>query len=300
VILVFGGHGQLGQELARTATEQGAPLVALGRVEADITQRAVVMAALAAHRPSLVVNAAAYTQVDRAESDAGAAAAVNTRGAAIVAGACAGAGIPLVHISTDYVFDGTKAAPYRENDPVAPLNVYGRTKLGGEIAVREALPRHIILRTAWVYGEFGHNFLKTMLRLARERDELRVVADQRGAPTSARELAAAILRIAPRLTDAAGDTWGTYHLTGTGVTSWHGFAVAIVAAQAPLTGRLPKVTAIATADYPTAAARPANSVLDCGRFERAFGWRSRLWAEEVADVTRAVVLAQRETPAHVA
>jgi dTDP-4-dehydrorhamnose reductase len=182
---------------------------------------------------------------------------------------------------------------------VAPLGVYGRTKAAGEAVVREIQPRHVILRTAWVYGEFGQNFLKTILRMARERDELRVVADQRGSPTSTRELAAAILTIAPELA-ADADVWGTYHLTSSGATSWHGFASAIVAAQAPLTGRAPKVTAITTADYPTAAARPANSVLDCGRFERVFGFHTRPWADEVADITRTVVLSQQRKAAHVA
>ncbi len=299
MILVFGGNGQVGQELARTAASRRTPLTALDRGQADITDAAAVVAALAAYRPSLVVNAAAYTHVDRAESNTAPPAAANARGPAILAGACASAGVPLLHISTDYVFDGTKAGPYLESDPVAPLSVYGRTKLAGEAAVRDILPRHMILRTAWVYGEFGHNFLKTIVRLARERDELRVVADQHGSPTSTRDLAATILGIAPQLAVGA-DVWGTYHFTGSGATSWHGFAAVIVAAQAPLTGRAPKVTAITTADHPTPAVRPANSVLDCSRFERVFGLRAQPWADEVADITRAVVLAQQRTSSHVA
>jgi len=299
VILVFGGNGQVGQELARTAASQRAPLKALGREQADITDPAAVAAALAAYRPSLVINAAAYTHVDRAETNAALAAAANAHGPAILAGACASAGVPLLHISTDYVFDGTKPGPYLESDPVAPLSVYGRTKLAGEAAVRDILPRHMILRTAWVYGEFGHNFLKTIVRLARERDELRVVADQHGSPTSTRDLAETILEIAPQLA-AGADVWGTYHFTGSGATSWHGFAAMIIAAQAPLTGRAPKVTAITTTDHPTPAARPANSVLDCSWFERVFGFRARPWSDEVADITRAVVLAQQRTSAHVA
>jgi dTDP-4-dehydrorhamnose reductase len=299
VILVFGGDGQLGRELARTAAVRGAPLTACGRAQADITDTAAVAAALAAYHPSLVINTAAYTQVDKAESEVAAALAANAEGPAVLARACAGAGVPLLQISTDYVFDGRKTAPYVESDPVAPLGVYGRTKAGGEAAVREILPRHIILRTEWVYGEFGHNFLKTMLRLAGERSELRVVADQHGSPTSTRDLAAAILKIAPRLASGA-DVWGTYHFTGSGATTWHGFASAIMGAQAPLTGRAPKVIAITTADYPTAAVRPANSVLDCSRFERVFGIRGRPWAEEAAEITRAVVTAQPRSAAHVA
>jgi len=299
VILVFGGNGQLGQELVSAAAAARAPLTALAREEADITDAAAVTAALAAYRPSLVVNAAGYTKVDLAETNAPAATAANAHGPAIVAGACAETDIPLLHISTDYIFDGKKPEPYCETDPVAPLSVYGRTKAAGEAAVRKILRRHIILRTAWIYGEFGHNFLKTMVRLAGERDELRVVADQHGSPTSTRQLAAMILQIAPQLT-ADADIWGTYHFTAAGATSWHGFAAAIVAAQAPLTGRAPKVIAITTAEYPAAAARPANSLLDCSRFKRVFGFQGEPWADETAAITQAVVLAQQRTAAHVA
>lgn len=303
MILVFGGNGQLGRELTKLAASRRAPLVALGRAEADITDSAAVAAALSAHRPLLVVNAAAYTNVDRAESDTAAAAAANATGPAVIAAACARAAVPLVHVSTDYVFDGRKAAPYQESDPVAPLNVYGRTKAAGEAAVRAALPRHVILRTAWLYGAFGHNFLKTILRLARERDELRVVADQHGSPTSSRELAAAILHMAPRLAATgagAGELWGTYHLTGAGATTWHGFAAVILAAQRPLTGRTPKLFAITTAEYPTPAVRPANATLDCRRFAQAFGWRARPWDEEATEITRVVVRAQQGAAANVA
>ena len=299
MILVFGGNGQLGQELARAAASRCTPLTALCRAQADITDPAAVAAALAMYRPLLVVNAAAYTKVDLAETNAALAAEANERGPAVLADACARADIPLLHISTNYVFDGAKSAAYLESDPVAPLNVYGRTKAAGEVAVRNILPRHVILRTAWVYGEFGHNFLKTIVRLAGERNELCVVADQYGSPTSARDLAATILRIAPRLISDA-DLWGTYHFTGSGTTTWHGFAVAIITAQAPLTGWAPKVTAITTADYPTPAARPANSVLDCSRFERIFGFRAKPWADEAVDITRAFVLAKQQKSAHVA
>ena len=190
----------------------------------------------------------------------------------MLAGACADAHLPMVHVSTDYVFDGSKEGAYLETDPVCPISVYGRTKAAGEQAVRSTLKRHVILRTAWVYSEFGHNFLKTILRLAATRDELRIVADQRGAPTSAREIAEAILRIAPRACCGRGDVSGTYHFTADGVTTWHGFASRVVAIQAPLTGRNPRVTPIKTADYPTAARRPANSQLDCRLFAKVFGF----------------------------
>jgi dTDP-4-dehydrorhamnose reductase len=286
VILVF-GQGQLGQELVRSARERGTPLVALPHAEADIADRAAVEGAITRHRPALVVNAAAYTKVDLAEKEIAAARRGNETGPAIIAAACAKAGVPLVHVSTDYVFDGSKAGAYVETDPIAPLGVYGRTKAAGEAAVRAALPEHVILRTAWVYGEFGNNFLKTMMRLARERDKLTIVADQRGCPTSTRDLAEAILTIAPRLA-ARERVWGTYHLAGTGVTTWHGFATRIVAAQAPLTGRKPPVIAITTAEYPTAAQRPANSELDSSLFAKTFGFRARRWEDESDATVRAL------------
>jgi dTDP-4-dehydrorhamnose reductase len=206
--------------------------------------------------------------------------------------------VALIHISTDYVFDGAKTGPYVETDLVGPLGVYGATKAAGEEAVRQALKQHIILRTSWVYGEYGANFLKTVVRLAQDRDELRIVADQRGRPTSSRDIASALLRLAPRLR-AGADIWGTYHFAGAGETTWHEFACRIVAAQAALTGRTPRVEAIAGSDYPTAARRPANSVLNCDRFERVFGFGGRPWTAEADAITRHVVLAQRtERAAH--
>ena len=290
MILVFGGNGQLGQELKRAAEAQGVPIRAFSHSDVDIADAAAVGRAITEVAPALVVNAAAYTKVDLAEKEIVEAERGNVVGPGVLASACATAGLPLIHISTDYVFDGGKTGPYVETDPIAPLGVYGRTKAEGEARVRSALPRHIIMRTAWVYGEFGNNFLKTMVRLARERDEIRVVADQRGCPTSTRDLSAAILRIAPRLA-AGDDVWGTYHYAASGVTTWHGFAERVVAAQAPLTGRRPKVTAITTAEYPTPARRPANSTLACDRFAGVFGFAGRPWNDEVDDITAAVVKA---------
>jgi dTDP-4-dehydrorhamnose reductase len=298
VILVF-GHGQLGHELVRTARARNMALLALAHAEADIAEQPAVASAIAQHRPSLVVNAAAYTKVDHAETDIEAARRGNEIGPGVVARACAAAGVPLVHISTDYVFDGAKPGRYVESDPIAPLGVYGRTKAAGETAVREALPAHMILRTSWVYGEFGQNFLKTMLHLAATKDELRVVADQRGCPTSTRDLAAAILNLAPRLA-ARDDVFGTYHFAGTGATTWHGFATRIVSTQAPLTGRKPRVTAITAAEFPTAARRPVNSELDCSLFATTFGFRAQPWEQEADATVRAVVLAQRGKAPHVA
>lgn len=296
MILVF-GSGQLGQDLVRASAARQVPLVALERAQADISDPAAVRAAIAQHRPDLVVNAAAYTKVDQAESEAHTAFRVNADGAGIIGAACAG--IPFIHISTDYVFDGTKSSPYLEDDPVAPLNVYGQSKAAGERAVRETNPHHVIVRSSWIFGEFGHNFLKTMLRLAATRDELRVVADQHGSPTSTRDLSAALLTIAPRLI-AGEDVWGTYHFTATGTTTFHGFASRIVAAQAPLTGRTPRVTAITTAEFPSPARRPGNSQLDCGRFERVFGFRGRPWTEETDAITSALVTSRIGSAQHVA
>jgi dTDP-4-dehydrorhamnose reductase len=298
VILVF-GNGQLGQELTRASAARGVPLVALSRGQADITHAAGVHAALQRYAPSLVVNAAAFTRVDLAETETEAARQANEIGPGIVAAACAAAGIPLIHLSTDYVFDGNKRGGYVENDATAPINYYGRSKAAGERAVRAATPLHVIIRTSWVYGEFGQNFLKTMIRLAATRDELRVVADQRGCPTSTPDLADMILRIAPRL--RSGDkAWGTYHFAGSGVTTWHGFASRIVAAQAPLTGRAPRVIPITTAEFPTAARRPVNSELDCTLFERVFGFHGRPWTEQADTTARAVAGALIAEQPHVA
>ncbi|VTZ23748.1 dTDP-4-dehydrorhamnose reductase [Methylocella tundrae] len=285
MILILGAGGQLGQELQRSASNKAVPHRAFSHAEVDIVDAGAVARALDATRPTVVVNAAAYTKVDLAEKEIEAARLGNEIGPGVIAGVCAAERTPLIHISTDYVFDGAKSAPYVESDPISPLGVYGRTKAAGEAAVREATDHHIILRTSWVYGEFGNNFLKTMLRLARERDELRVVADQRGCPTSTRDIADAILRIAPRIASDA-NLYGTYHFAGAGATTWHGFANRIVDAQAPITGRRPSVVAITSADYPTPARRPANSVFDCSLFERSFGFSAHPWSEETDAIVK--------------
>jgi dTDP-4-dehydrorhamnose reductase len=299
VILVFGGNGQLGQELTRLAAARGIPMHALSHDEADIADSGAVTAALERWKPEMVVNAAAYTKVDLAETNAEEARKGNEIGPGVLAGACAAAGIPMVHVSTDYVFDGTKPDAYRETDPVRPISVYGRSKAAGEDAVRRNLKHHVILRTAWVYSEFGQNFLKTMLRLAETRDELRIVADQNGSPTSAREIAEAILHIVPALLRDQ-TLSGTYHFTSDGFTTWHGFASRVIEIAAPITGRNPRVIPMTTADYPTAAKRPANSRLDSRLFVETFGFAPRHWTDGVDATTRTLVAAEKWMPSHVA
>jgi dTDP-4-dehydrorhamnose reductase len=276
VILVFGGHGQLGQELTALAIERGIGLHPVSRHEADIADRDAAAREIARSQPTLVVSAGAYTNVDGAEADTAAATRSNESGPAVLATLCSEQGLPLVHISTDYVFDGAKAAAYVESDPVAPLNVYGRTKAAGEAAIRERHPRHVILRTSWLYGRFGSNVLKTVLRLATERTELRFVTDQRGCPTSTLDIARAILHMAPRL-KAGEDVWGTYHLAGRGATTWHGFVSHIVDCQSCFTGRKPSVIPIGSAELARPARRPQNSELDSSRFAEVFGFRAEPW-----------------------
>ena len=284
-LLVLGAAGQIGHELCRLRWPADYRIAGFDRADIDIADRQAVADAVQHERPDIVINAAAYTAVDRAESEAEAAFAVNATGPALLAAACKAAAIPLIHISTDYVFDGSKEGPYREDDPVNPLGVYGRSKAAGDRAVRAALAEHVILRTAWVYSAHGHNFVKTMLRVAAERPVLRVVADQIGSPTSAADIAGAIARIVRRL--AAGERhWGTYHFAGGGAVTWHGFAEAIFDLAAPWRGPPPTVEAITTADYPTPACRPANSVLDCGRIAEVFGIAPRLWRDALAEVIR--------------
>ena len=254
----------------------------------DITRSAAVTAVLARERPDLAINLAAYTAVDRAESEPEAAWSVNCAGAAHVAVACEESATPLIHLSTDYVFDGRKTGAYLEDDAVGPLNVYGRSKEAGERAVRAALAWHVIFRTAWVFGAYGANFVKTMLRLAAERPVLRVVADQRGCPTAAADIAAALIVIAKHI-ERGEAKWGTYHFVGADATSWHGFAEAIFYLAAPQLAARPQVEAISTDQYPTPARRPMNSVLDCRKIEAAFGILPPSWRVGLASAIREVL-----------
>lgn len=283
-IVVTGCNGQVGSELIRQGLAAGHDMVGLDSAMLDITDGMAVEHGLALHAPDAVVNAAAYTAVDKAEDDVAAAFAVNHDGPANLAAGCAGLNIPLVHYSTDYVFDGSKAGAYIEDDAVAPLGVYGESKLAGETAVRQGCPKHLIFRTSWVFSAHGNNFVKTMLRLGTERDELGIVADQHGKPTAAAEIARVTLEVLAR----DGGHWGVYHLAQPAATSWHGFAGAVFA-EARAEGfalQVKNVKAITTADYPTPAKRPANSELDCGKIEKTFGVVIRPWRESLAEVIK--------------
>lgn len=244
-----------------------------------------------------MVSAAAYTAVDKAESEPDIAFAVNRDGAKAVALAANDVGVPVIHISTDYVFDGTKATAYVENDPTGPASVYGRSKLEGEHAVSENTGNYAILRTAWVYSEYGSNFVKTMLRLSESRDEINVVADQFGCPTSANDIAAGIVSIARKLaTDPAPHLRGVFHMTGTGVTNWADFAKQIFAFSAESGGKSMIVNDITTAQYPTPARRPANSRLDCSKLEEVYGIRLPEWQTSTRAVVAALAQIKKETP----
>lgn len=280
-ILLTGKNGQVGWELARALLPLG-NVAAFDHAGLDLADAAAVRRKLDEVRPDAIVNAAAYTAVDRAESEPELASAINAAAPALLAQEAARRGALLIHYSTDYVFDGAKAAPYVETDPTAPLGAYGRSKLAGEEGIRAAGCEHLIFRTSWVYGARGANFLRTILRLAAEREELRVVNDQIGAPTWARLIAEATahaLKQAMRERRDGAFRSGKYHLAAAGETSWHGFASAIVAGRGGL--RVKAVTPIATADYPLPAPRPANSRLDTGAFRARFGlvlpdWRDCL------------------------
>ena len=286
-ILICGAGGQLGRELAASG---GAGVTALDRAALDITDRAAVHATLQRLQPRAVINAAAYTAVDKAESEPDRALAINRDGAANLAEACADTGAALLHVSTDYVFDGRKATPYAETDAVNPQSVYGRSKREGEQAVRSTCTRHLILRVSWLFGVHGGNFVKTMLRLARERPELRVVADQHGGPTPAAAFAGALLQLAQRADTGENLPWGTYHYAGQPAISWHGFASAVVetAARQGLIAAKPPVLAITTADYPTPAQRPANSTFDTRRCESSLGLSMPVWQTGLADMLQSL------------
>lgn len=288
-ILLTGGTGQVGIELLRLVWPVGTKLHAPDRATLDLGDPLSIRRVLAERRWDAVISCGAYTAVDKAESEVGAAWAANALAPAILAEGTAAAGIPIVHVSTDYVFSGTKDAPYGEDDPVAPLNVYGASKEGGEQAVRTANPRHVLVRTAWVVSPHRSNFLRTMLRLAGDRDEVRIVADQLGCPTFAIDLAGVLQVIAIRLgTDVSSPT-GTYHFVNEGEASWADFATAIFAASGGRGGPTARVLPIATAEYPTPARRPMNSRLSTAKLRLDFGITPRPWQDALDDAVASLV-----------
>ncbi|NVJ71005.1 MAG: dTDP-4-dehydrorhamnose reductase [Alphaproteobacteria bacterium] len=280
-VFVAGSSGQVALSLKEASAKEGIELITAGRPDFDLTDADGTRAAIKAFGPTAIINAAAYTAVDAAENDEETAIMINADGAATLAAIAHELEVPFLHISTDYVFDGMKEGPYQETDAPAPTGAYGRSKLAGEVAVMAANPNAMIFRTAWVYSPFGKNFLKTMLILAKTREELGVVGDQIGNPTYAPDIAEALLQVLKRI-DRTGwqDSYaGIYHLAGTGSVSWHGFAEAIFEAGAANGHPKPSVKSIATADYPTPAKRPANSQLDCSKLGETFDVHLPSWEQ---------------------
>lgn len=304
-VLVTGAKGQLGTELQRCVWPDGYAVVAVDRGDMDLTDLSGIAAKLAERPWAAVVNAAAYTSVDRAETDIATAWAVNALAPAAISEACAKAGIPMIQISTDYVFAGdtpvlsnadgssSGAAAWEVDDPVAPLSVYGASKLGGELAVRTSGARHVIVRTAWVVSPHGTNFVKTMLRVGAEREVLRVVADQRGSPTNAADLARTLIAIVVRLVEDEAAPTGTFHFSNAGATSWADFASEIFRQSAARGGATARVEPITTADYPTPAIRPANSLLSHDAIRAAYGIEPRPWQAALGDILDELIGVQK-------
>lgn len=302
-ILVCGAGGQVGHELVDRASAHGLEALGMTRGQLDITDAEQVKRVLGQFKPGLIINAAAYTHVDNAEAQAEQAYAVNRDGPACLAETARLAGIPLLHISTDYVFAGDQRTPYKETDEIAPGGVYGASKLAGEVAIQANLTQHVILRTSWVYGVHGHNFVKTMLRLGRQRDALSVVADQHGCPTQAGSIADVLLALASRYKREGTLAWGIYHYSGRSPCTWYDFAVEIFrqGAAKGLLAKAPQVSSITTAQYPTPARRPAWSVLDCTKFETTFGIQTADWHDELSVVLDALAdahISQSATAQH--
>ena len=281
-MLITGANGQLGRELVRQGHAFNMELQAFKQRELDITQPNQVNTIVAKASPSLVVNAAAYTNVDTAESEADLAFEVNKIAPGYLARCCADRNIALIHISSDYVFDGIKGKPYHETDPIAPLGIYGQSKARGEVAIRSVLKNHIILRASWLYSVYCQNFVKTMLDLGTEKKVIPVVADQFGSPTSAADLAEAVLTIAAKIGNTANLDWGTYHYCGNGITSWHGLAQEVLQLASPYVHlQNERLEAITTAEYPTPAKRPPYSALDCSRIKKYFGVDPKPWQQSL-------------------
>ena len=282
-VLVVGKTGQVAYELSRAAWPARLAPEFIGRDQLDLTRIDDIAPLVMRARPRIVVNAAAFTAVDAAETQLEMAYAVNRDAAAALAAACHQIGATLIHYSTDYVFDGTKSGTYLEDDAINPKSVYGASKAAGEAAIRERCAAHVIIRTSWVYAPVGHNFVRTMLRLGAERDELRIVDDQHGSPTAAADLARAAIAVSAAIDAGQTDAFGTFHFSGGGETTWYGFAREIFRLAAQRGIRVPRVvTPIATAEYPLPAPRPANSRLNCGKIARVYGLVAPNWQSAVA------------------
>ena len=286
-ILVTGADGQVGSELVCRGQDGGAAVVGMTRNDLDITDFESVTHAFASHSPDLVVNTAAYTAVDRAERDHDRAFAVNRDGPAHIARACVERQIPLLHLSTDYVFEGSGSTPLREDAEPNPRTTYGKSKLAGEQVVRELQEQHLILRTSWVFSATGSNFVRTVLRLARERDELHIVGDQTGCPTWAGHIADLIMKLAVLLDRQGNLPWGTFHYCGAPATTWHGFAEEILKRARTLgTFKAGQVVAITSGDHPTLAPRPAYGVMSCDKIKRTFGVEEPSWRDALDGVLK--------------
>ena len=286
-MLITGANGQLGREIIDVTQSKGCRVQAPPEDDLDITDVDKIDHMIVQHQPDLIINTAAYTQVDKAETEEALAYEVNKNGCSNLARMCARHGIPLVHISTDYVFDGQKNTPYVETDPISPLGVYGRSKADGENEIRSVLKEHIIIRTSWLYGFHGHNFVKTMLNLATSKKVIQVVADQYGSPTNAADLARAILSVGRQLQKGANNRWGTYHYCGQGVISWHTYAEKIMELVRQI-GGMPtaSVEPVTTAEYPTPTKRPAYSALDCDRIYQQFKISPHPWQKSLETTIR--------------
>ncbi len=287
-VLITGANGQVGHELQAYAKENGINCVSFPRVELDITDLSSVRSRLENSDVDFIINAAAYTAVDAAEENVDDAYSVNRDGVKHLATICAEKDIPLLHISTDFVFDGNKTEPYHESDKTNPLSVYGESKLAGEEVLRETWKKHIILRTAWVYGEHGGNFVKTMLRLMQERDELKVVGDQWGCPTSAASIAKALMQVAAKIYHGKED-FGTYHFSGSGRTNWCDFAREIQRQASEIIPINVSIKPIGSADWVSPATRPLNSVLSCEKIQTNFDIPSEQWQDQLRPVIAALV-----------
>lgn len=288
-ILVTGAGGQIGGSFVTTAQAAGFAPLPMPRTRLDLTQEGLIGQVLNDVNPDIVVNCAAYTAVDQAEKEPELACAINAIAPGLLAQWCNDNGRPLIQLSTDYIFSGAGNRPYREDDPIAPINTYGASKAEGERRVRDICQSHIILRTAWIYAAEGKNFVRTMLRLGAERDTIAVVADQRGCPTAASSVAAALCTVVKRLIDGDRTIFGTYHYVDAGETTWYDFAQQIFAEAAIRWGHRPTVTPITSDRYPTFATRPKYSVLDTRKFETTFAFTPRPWQENLSEMLATIL-----------